>query len=106
MKLWLDDSRNMPYGFDVMTRSADVAIELLKTGLVTEVSLDHDLGFDDDLRELPSGQKVADFIEEQAHAGTLKRLVWQIHTGNPDGRKRMTQALQNADKYWDEQEAE
>ena len=43
LKLWVDDERQAPDGFAwVWTSSA--AIELLKRGVVGEMSLDHDLG--------------------------------------------------------------
>lgn len=43
MKIFLDDCRPMPAGFDVYVKTAGEAIELLKTGKVTVISLDHDL---------------------------------------------------------------
>jgi hypothetical protein len=47
---------------------------------------------------------VAKWIEEQAYHGTLQPLQWRVHSQNPTGRSRMTQALQNADKYWNKGE--
>ncbi len=44
MKVWPDDERPMPDGYDVHVRTASEAIDLLKTGQVTRMSLDHDLG--------------------------------------------------------------
>ena len=47
MKVWLDDERGAPEGW-MRVRWPDEAIALLKTGQVTHLSLDHDLG--DDVR--------------------------------------------------------
>ncbi|MFM5248136.1 cyclic-phosphate processing receiver domain-containing protein [Aeromonas caviae] len=43
MKLYLDDERETPAGC-VRVFWPDEAIAWLKTGVVTEISLDHDLG--------------------------------------------------------------
>ncbi|VAW81561.1 hypothetical protein MNBD_GAMMA12-2513, partial [hydrothermal vent metagenome] len=46
MKVYLDDERPTPEGW-VRVYWPDEAIELLKTGKVKEISLDHDLGDDE-----------------------------------------------------------
>ena len=46
MKVYLDDLRTPPDGW-VLVQWPEEAIELLETGEVTELSLDHDLGVDD-----------------------------------------------------------
>ena len=99
MKLWLDDVRPKPSDYDVAVTDANEAIRWLETGQVTEISLDHDLG-----TEL-TGYTVAAWIERAAHNNEIPRLIWHIHSANPVGRQNMTMALQNADKYWDEQNA-
>lgn len=45
MKVFLDDERAAPAGW-VLARWPDEAIELLRQGGVTHLSLDHDLGDD------------------------------------------------------------
>jgi hypothetical protein len=45
MKVYLDDERPCPDGW-VVARWPEEVIELLKTGQVTHLSLDHDLGDD------------------------------------------------------------
>lgn len=47
MKVYLDDERETPQGF-VRVYWPDEAIKLLQTGEVTLISLDHDLGDDDE----------------------------------------------------------
>jgi hypothetical protein len=65
MKVYLDDERTTPEGWH-RVYWPDKAIALLKTGDVTQISLDHDLGDDD--RELrPSvsrdvGRRFAEFV--------------------------------------------
>ncbi|MFM5128625.1 cyclic-phosphate processing receiver domain-containing protein [Aeromonas veronii] len=46
MKLYLDDERKTPVGW-IRVFWPDEAIAWLKTEMVTEISLDHDLGDDD-----------------------------------------------------------
>jgi hypothetical protein len=95
-KLYLDDERETPEGwFRVFT--AKQAIEALWTLDISEVSLDHDLGSADD----SDGYDVAEWIEEQAFWGTLKRLKWNVHSANPAGASRMRAALERADSLWD-----
>lgn len=97
MKVYLDDVRPKPADFDVKVTTAYEAIELLKTGQVDLISLDYDLGSDGD-----EGELVSNWIEEQAYNGTLKRVKVLFHTDNPVGRKRMSQAIENAKRFWDE----
>jgi hypothetical protein len=93
-------------------RSAARAIELLRTGEVVQVSLDHDLGMDGHgqtaagiilvrpVEEAGTGYDVAAWIEEQAHAGALPPMLWAIHSANPVGRERIRQAMESAEKAW------
>jgi hypothetical protein len=106
MRLWLDDERDPkdPYiqshfgasGDEVWAKDPHTAIQYLKQGNVTEVSLDHDLG-----SGVGTGMDVALWIEEQAFLGNLPRLIWSVHSMNPVGRKNMSLALYNANKHWD-----
>jgi hypothetical protein len=43
MRVWLDDVRDAPDGW-VHVQTPEEAIELLRSGKVKEISLDHDLG--------------------------------------------------------------
>lgn len=96
MKLWLDDVRSMPAGYDVWAKTADEAIEYLKTGQVTEISFDHDLGLD------KSGYDVAKWIEEQAAYGQIKSMIWHVHSANVVGAALITKAMQKANEFWDD----
>jgi len=107
MKLWLDDVRPMPYDYDVHVKTAGRAIQLIKAGFITEVSLDNDLGdvyWDDS--PTGEGRHVADFIEQGAYEGTVRRIKCHIHTDNVVARMYMEQAILNANFYWDKKERE
>ena len=43
MKLWLDDMRKPPFGYDKWAKTADECIQMIKDHPITHVSLDHDL---------------------------------------------------------------
>ena len=120
MKVWLDDLRDpaqahLHYAYFVESedeewinswkdpevvwvRGSRQCIRLLEKGQVTQIAFDHDLG------PYGCGMDVANWIERAASEGRIPRLRWSVHSANPVGRRQMAQALQNADKFWDEQE--
>jgi hypothetical protein len=104
MKLFLDDERSPTFvGWVddcevVIARDATLAIRWLAKGVITHVSLDHDLG---EFSHAGSGYDVACWIERAAHDGTLDRVVCQCHSMNPVGRDRINAALAGARKAWD-----
>ena len=71
---------------------------------MTLISLDHDLGEEAN----GTGYEVARWIEEdafrwcQGESTGLPPLQWAVHSQNPVGFGRMTQALRNADRFWSE----
>lgn len=97
MKLWLDDERPMPEGFDFHAKTAKEAIRCLETGNVTEISLDHDLGLEE---PNSTGYFVAQYIEVAAHNGWIGRLKWDVHSANPAGRKNIEAAMRSAERFW------
>ena len=107
--IWLDDERDPQSdigrqkgasGSETWVKTAPEAISLLENGNVVSISLDHDLG----LPENGSGYDVAKWIEEQAYHGNLPRLQWQLHSDNPVGVKNMRAALEQANKFWEQNE--
>lgn len=84
MKIYLDDVRQAPPGW-VRTHWPDEVYELLLTGTVTEVSLDHDLG--DDARG--TGYDVIAWIEEAMHLRQFSPPKIWIHSANSSARLRM-----------------
>jgi len=97
MKVWLDDIRQMPEGFDCHVRTAAEAIGLLAKGGVTAISLDHDLGENDG-----TGYDVACWIRQAACVGKLKKIDVAIHSANPFGSYRMEEAIASAREFWNE----
>lgn len=95
VRMWLDDERPMPKGFDVHVRTAEEAIKMLKTGVVYEASLDHDLGTGSG-----TGYDVAKFIEEGAFQGSLMPMVISVHSANPVGVKNIRNCIKNANRFW------
>ena len=96
VKLWLDDLRPMPSAFNTLAKTAKEAIKILKTNKVTQMSFDHDLG----PPEAGTGYDVASWVEEAAYNGDIKQFAWKIHSANPVGVRKMKQALENADRFW------
>lgn len=93
MRVYLDDRRPKPEGFDILAKTSEECISLLKTGEVTHISLDHDLGGDDD------GYKVAVWIERAVRDGLIRKPTWEVHSSNPAGRERIIMVLD--DHYGD-----
>ena len=91
MKLYLDDERPCPDNwYPVLT--AQEAISLLKTGVVTHISLDHDLG----PPEAGTGYDVACWIELESHMNkNFNQPLWRVHSANPIVRIKMNAALRN-----------
>ncbi len=101
MRVWLDDKRPMPSDFDVHVMTSHDAIELIKTGTVTAIGLDHDLG---DIAVVGCGHYVSDFIEACAYHGTIPRMTWSIQSSNGPEVQRMKITMERADAYWDKHE--
>lgn len=114
MKLWLDDVRVSPPGWE-WVKTVEEAKKLLLTGEVEEASLDHDLGA---CEECLQGMNASQWLEKVGyksfpnceHFGTGYTLVcwmeenniWptksiKVHSSNPVGRQRMHSVI---DKAW------
>ena len=88
MKVYLDDLRPTPGGW-VHVYWPEEAVELLKTGKVEIISLDHDLGDDD----RGTGYDVILWIEEAvATAGFLPPEI-RIHSANSSAREKMAAGI-------------
>jgi hypothetical protein len=75
MKVYLDDERATPDGWTRVYWPSE-AIELLKSGQVTEISLDHDLGDD----ERCTGYDVVLWIEEQVALHGFVPPMMSVHS--------------------------
>ena len=94
MKIWLDDIRSMPEGFDIWCKTAEHAISMIAMAKVDYISFDHDLG------DGKTGYDVAKWIEERTFDGWNFSMKWDIHSSNSVGRRNIEMAMNNASKYW------
>ncbi|MFN3194273.1 MAG: cyclic-phosphate processing receiver domain-containing protein [Aureliella sp.] len=90
MKVYLDDERETPVGW-TRVYWPDEAIELLKTGQVIEISLDHDLGDD----ERGTGYDVVKWIEEQVVTNSFIPPVIRVHSANISARQKMELGIES-----------
>lgn len=88
MKVYLDDLRPAPEGW-VRVFWPDEVIALLKTGLVTEISLDHDLGSE----QRGTGYDVLLWIEDAVVTTRFIPPKITVHSANPVARQRMDAAI-------------
>jgi len=84
MRVFLDDERITPDGW-VRVYWPDEAIALLKSGMVDEISLDHDLG--DDSRG--TGYDVIRWIEEAVALNSFEPPKIFVHSANASAREKM-----------------
>jgi hypothetical protein len=93
MKVYLDDERSTPEGW-VRVYWPDEAVELLKAGGVTDISLDHDLGDDD----RGTGYDVVLWIEEAvALHGFLPPKI-QVHSANSSAADKMRAGIASIER--------
>jgi len=84
MKVYLDDERVAPPGWR-QVRWPDEAIELLVTGRVTDLSLDHDLGDD----ERGTGYDVVLWIERAVATEGFVPPRMAVHSANSSAALKM-----------------
>lgn len=89
MKVYLDDERATPEGWHRVFL-AEQAIEMLKTGKVTHISLDHDLGND----KVGTGYDVVLWIEQQVICHNYVPPVITVHSANTSAAIKMRQGIQ------------
>ena len=98
IRLWLDDMRPMPPGFNRHAKSVEEALPYLNSDLV-EIGFDHDLG----PKELfGDGYEIAKLVEQMAFEGTLPRIKWSIQSDNGPGRENIRRAMESAERFWRE----
>ena len=90
MKVFLDDLRTSPEGW-VHVLWPEEVIDLLQTGEVTELSLDHDLGDNSH----GTGYDVLVWIEEAIALNGFVPPAIKIHSANPAAAQRMEAALRS-----------
>ena len=102
--LWLDDNRDPSdpiyqqkfgaHGNEIWAKTVPEAITILEQGNVISISFDNDLG------EKLEGYDLAKWIEEKAHDNQIKPLQWKIHSANPEGKRYIEVAMNQAEKFW------
>lgn len=95
MKIWVDDLRPVPQGYEG-AKSVNEAIELIrkaeKNGIEIEVlDLDHDLG--DYSKDGGDAIKLLDWLAERETFYPI-----EIHTANPVGRANMERMI---NRFWE-----
>lgn len=93
INLYVDDLRDCPTGFR-LARNVEEALYYLKHFDVHILSLDHDLGEDENKNLLPTGYDLVKIICEQ----NLRADKIYLHTDNVVGRDNMFQTLKGAQR--------
>jgi hypothetical protein len=88
MKVYLDDERTTPQGWH-RVYWPDETIELLCSGVVSEISLDHDLGDD----ERGTGYDVVLWIEEAVATRGFRPPIIRVHSANSSAREKMERGI-------------
>lgn len=93
MKLFVDDKRDPPTEAWLIARDYMTAIMALETGLITIISLDHDLG------DAKTGYDVICWIEKQVRTNDfIPPKIMTCHSANPVGKTRIEQAIKAINK--------
>lgn len=93
INLYVDDLRDCPEGFTV-ARSVQEAIQYLDDCDIGILSLDHDLGGDENGKLLPTGYDLVKYICEN---GLYADKIY-LHTDNGVGRENMYHTLIGAQR--------
>lgn len=94
MKVWLDDLRPLPPGYDVWALTYEDAVALIDTGKVTHMSFDNDLG------QALEGRHVIDYLYEKAYFKTIPPIQMQVHSSNGGAIPAMLQGIAQCYSYW------
>jgi hypothetical protein len=93
MKVYLDDERIAPAGW-VQVRWPDEVIELLESGNVTDLSLDHDLGDDD----RGTGYDVILWLEKAVAIRGFEPPRIKVHSANTSARIKMEAGIKSIER--------
>jgi len=94
VNVYLDDERETPEGWH-RVYWLEEAIELLQTGMVEVISLDHDLGDD----ERGTGYDVVKWIEEQVVTAGFAPPVIHVHSANVSARTKMELGIRSIERF-------
>ena len=93
MKVYLDDERATPEGWE-RVYWPDEATALLEKGIVTEISLDHDLGDD----ERGTGYDVVLWLEEAVVLNGFSPPKMKVHSANSSARQKMEAGIKSIEE--------
>jgi hypothetical protein len=91
MKVYLDDTRPAPEGWQLV-KTAPECIAALAAGGVTHLSLDHDLGEDPGVG---NGYDVLLWLEERVALEGFVAPELSVHSANPGARPKMEAAVES-----------
>jgi hypothetical protein len=97
IKVFLDDEWVLPDGW-IHVRTPLEAIEILKTGSVTEISLDHDLGDDAG----GTGYDVILWIEAAVATQDFVPPKMTVHSANPSASQKMEEGIRSICRIYEE----
>jgi hypothetical protein len=99
LRLWLDDIRKPPWGYDLWARTAAQCIEMLQAGDVVHVSLDHDLADEHYSNQAADRstftEKTGFAVLEWMQAANRWVPDISVHTLNPKSGEDMMTELRN-----------
>ena len=99
MRMFLDDIRVPIENYDIIVRSYDEAVGLVKqNGIPTFISFDHDLGCDEIGNILKSGYDFAKWLVCMDIENIYKfpdNFTFDIHSANPIGKNNIKSILNN-----------
>ena len=99
MRMFLDDIREPQNDYDVIVRSYDEAVELVKqNGIPTFISFDHDLGCDEIGNISKNGYDFAKWLVDMDIENIHKfpnNFTFDIHSANPIGKNNIKSILNN-----------
>ncbi len=94
MRVYLDDERATPEGWK-RVYWPDEAIDLLRKGVVTELSLDHDLGDD----AVGTGYDVVLWVEEAVLVNGFNPPKMKVHSANSSARLKMEAGIKSIEEH-------
>lgn len=93
VNLYLDDLRKCPNGF-ILAKTVEEATNIINKNAVNILSLDHDLGINENGELLKTGY---DFVKYICENSIYVKIIY-IHTDNVVGRENMYQTLLGAQR--------
>lgn len=93
LKIWLDDKRPAPEGW-MAENDVRLALHFIKNSAVEEISLDHDLGDENEYTGYDVLKKIEQWLAERYITPSCVPII-RIHTANPVGRQNMLAALES-----------